>query len=456
MLIATDRGDGYEGPTAAGAAVVAAATIVFAAFLSSHTSKWFDTQPANAPDVERKPGIGLDDLPARRRNRRKLTLFGWVAVALAGALAVVVAPILMGAATDGRVALGTVIAVAALLAAANFGVAHASGDRFWPVAAAVFFSVLVFGAVLAGMRAIQSPFVQPAALIRKDDVQDEGILGLYIAETGDRVWLGAVCQRKGNDAQSAPNSGRIFWVAKGDVVAMSIGPLQRLETARTNSLQLLKSLMALRIPDSKATKRSARDPEKEPAVRAAAKCLQVNRRPHASVTVRRLAADPRLLILDASGSTDADGRVARYEWDGTARRSPVLTYRLPRSQRKDTTITLRVIDDETKKSTRRVIKILAPISARPLFRTDEDALRRRGRALLRKRLAPVLRARAKHLVFVQIEGHTDNTGSEAHNHALSDRRAKAVARFVRKTFNVGERLIRSRGVGELLLSLIHI
>jgi outer membrane protein OmpA-like peptidoglycan-associated protein len=315
----------------------------------------------------------------------------------------------------------------------------------------VFFSVLVFGAVLAGARTIQSPFVQPAALIRKDDRQEEGVLGLYIAETSDRVWLGVICQRKKPLFQAEPNSGRMFWIAKSDVVAMSIGPLQRLHKARDNAPGLLASLIALRIPATKQPKRADRNPDDEPCVRTADGCLHKNTPPTASVTIRRLAGEPSLLTLDATSSSDPDGTVKDHRWrlpgpDKQGR--PVIHYRQRRNQTATVTIRLTVTDDKGASGERK-IELLAPIPAQTLFATDRAELRRSGRIRLRNRLRRALEKLSR-LDFVRVEGHTDNTGSEAHNQRLSERRAATVARFIETRFNIPKRLIRPRGAGEQL------
>jgi len=66
---------------------------------------------------------------------------------------------------------------------------------------------------------------------------------------------------------------------------------------------------------------------------------------------------------------------------------------------------------------------------------------------------PVLDSVGKVLVkfdqtFVEVAGHTDSTGSESYNQALSQRRANSVAAYLRSRGIMSDRLI-TIGVGEL-------
>src|SRR5207248_3965 len=74
-----------------------------------------------------------------------------------------------------------------ILNLAVFGVALATTRFVW-YGMAVFLSVPLFGAVLGGARTYREPKLQPVALIRKSS--DRAICGLYIAESGDRFYIG--------------------------------------------------------------------------------------------------------------------------------------------------------------------------------------------------------------------------------------------------------------------------
>lgn len=79
-----------------------------------------------------------------------------------------------------------------------------------------------------------------------------------------------------------------------------------------------------------------------------------------------------------------------------------------------------------------------------LFETDEAVMRSGGE----RRLDPLVRyLRAHPGTRVEIEGHTDSTGTEAYNRDLSTRRAEAVRRFLEEQGIRPERLT-ARGLGE--------
>jgi hypothetical protein len=105
------------------------------------------------------------------------------------------------------------------------------------VAVALFVSVPVLGAVAGITRNFCEPQVQPMALIRKGDSPSQALQGIYVAETDDRVYFASVATRKcGGDIDQ--NSGRLLWVPRRDVVAMSLGPPQNVEDAGERALEM--------------------------------------------------------------------------------------------------------------------------------------------------------------------------------------------------------------------------
>jgi hypothetical protein len=106
---------------------------------------------------------------------------------------------------------------------------------------AVFISVPLFGTLTLMARNIDDPQVQPVALIRSTDGPDEAIQGLYVTEGHDRVYFATVATEGCTD-ELRGGSGRLLWVPKEEVVAMSVGPLQSVEDAARASLEMAYAL----------------------------------------------------------------------------------------------------------------------------------------------------------------------------------------------------------------------
>ncbi len=106
---------------------------------------------------------------------------------------------------------------------------------------AVFISVPLFGTLTLMARNLVHPQVQPLALIRKTDGPYEAIQGLYVTEGDERVYFANVATEGCTDAVT-PNSGRLLWVPKSEVVALSIGPAQNLKGAAQTALEMSYAL----------------------------------------------------------------------------------------------------------------------------------------------------------------------------------------------------------------------
>ncbi len=106
---------------------------------------------------------------------------------------------------------------------------------------AVFLSVPLFGTLTAMARNLDDPQAQPVALIRNTDGPDEAIQGLYVTETDDRVYF-ATLATEGCGDKIVGHSGRLLWVPRSEVVAMSIGPLEDVADARTTALEMAYAL----------------------------------------------------------------------------------------------------------------------------------------------------------------------------------------------------------------------
>jgi len=130
---------------------------------------------------------------------------------------------------------------AAILAAGLWRIAVLSDGAFRWYGLAVFISVPLFGTITGMARNLDDPQVQPMALIRESDGPDEAIQGLYVTEADDRIYFATVATQGCSD-ELVPHSGRLLWVPKSEVVAMSIGPLQDVADAAQTALQMSYSL----------------------------------------------------------------------------------------------------------------------------------------------------------------------------------------------------------------------
>lgn len=144
---------------------------------------------------------------------------------------------------------------AALLGMGNLAIARLHPRRFFWYGLAVFISVLLFGAVLEGIRTIRDPSVQPAAALLKDG---RAVRGLYVTETDNRLYFARVDVRsKGSDKDPRKRSGRLFWLPRSEVQSYAVGPLENARSALASSQRLLDEL---RLPDLKPKEPAATPP----------------------------------------------------------------------------------------------------------------------------------------------------------------------------------------------------
>ncbi|MET0305154.1 MAG: OmpA family protein [Solirubrobacterales bacterium] len=133
------------------------------------------------------------------------------------------------------------IIAAALLFAALWRIATLSAERVIWYGVAIFLSVPLFGTLTAMARNVEDPQVQPMALIRTSDGPDEAIQGLYVTEADERVYFASVAT-EGCTEDLTAHSGRLEWVPKSEVVAMSVGPLQDIDDAAGTALEMAYAL----------------------------------------------------------------------------------------------------------------------------------------------------------------------------------------------------------------------
>jgi hypothetical protein len=182
--------------------------------------------------------IGSDAGPERR----------WAAILSAVGLAAAATTVLLR--ESGWLA--TVAAIAIVLAGANLGVAHLTGDRFAWYGVTAFISVLLFGAAFNLLRALADPQAQGVALLRTNDAQP--ICGMFVAETDDRLYYGRVDLLGTSDVrQLRKESGRLLWVPRDRLVAAAIGPLEPLDRAQSTALDLRQEIALNSEPKEGAT-----------------------------------------------------------------------------------------------------------------------------------------------------------------------------------------------------------
>ncbi len=151
---------------------------------------------------------------------------------LLGVLTGVVSLLLHGA---GRWAL--VVSVAAvLLAVTNMFIAHGTEKFLW-YGVAVFFSVVVFGALMSMARAFHYPEAQPVALLRKNN--ETGICGVFVTQTSERVYIGRLPQ--------PGRPGLLFWVPTTEVELVSVGQSQEIQSKNPFQLQDDESALLRRL-----------------------------------------------------------------------------------------------------------------------------------------------------------------------------------------------------------------
>jgi hypothetical protein len=174
---------------------------------------------------------------AKRRPHRLVLRFWGVCAFLVLAVAAIAGP----AIAMGQSWLAISFAAAFILTAGVWRVAVLSNARFMWYGLAVFISVPLFGTCTLMVRNVADPQVQPMALIRSTDGPREAIQGIYVTEGSDRVYFASVAT-EGCEEELTPVSGRLQWVPKSEVVAMSVGPLQDVDKAGKAALEMADAL----------------------------------------------------------------------------------------------------------------------------------------------------------------------------------------------------------------------
>jgi flagellar motor protein MotB len=175
-------------------------------------------------------------LSRHRPHRLKVTpvgvgLFGGLAALAVALPSALVDESLLAVPLGGAMVLGIGVWRIAVLSKLNF---------MW-FGLAVFISVPLFGTFTLMSRNFADPQVQPVAIIRSTDGPDESIQGIYVTEGDDRVYFANVAT-EGCEDEITEHSGRLLWVPKSEVVAMSVGPLQDVDDAGLAALEMAYAL----------------------------------------------------------------------------------------------------------------------------------------------------------------------------------------------------------------------
>lgn len=174
--------------------------------------------------------------PKGKPPAASLTPYGGVLLTLL-ALSAVAAP----AAILGQRWLAITLAVIVVVGLGLWRVADLSGGRFLWYGLAVLFSMPIFATVALTTRNIDDPQAQPVAIIRKGDSPQEALQGLYVTETSDRVYFANVAT-EACGKEVVHDSGRLLWIPKNEVVAMSIGPSQDIDKAARSAVEMEQAL----------------------------------------------------------------------------------------------------------------------------------------------------------------------------------------------------------------------
>ncbi len=129
--------------------------------------------------------------------------------------------------------LAGVAAAAALLGLLCLAVAAASGERFAPYGLAVLVSVPLFAGAAAFLHGLDSPELQPVAVVLDDG---EAVCGAYVGESDDQLWLAHVTldERAG---VHRPRRGAIAPLDADRVEAKALGPLEPVDLVEPRALR---------------------------------------------------------------------------------------------------------------------------------------------------------------------------------------------------------------------------
>lgn len=147
--------------------------------------------------------------------------------------------------------LAAVAVTAAVLGLLCLAVAAASKDRFGPYGLAVLVSVPLFAAAAAFIHGLDSPELQPIAVVLDDG---EAVCGAYVGESDDQLWLARVVLDE-RATVHRPQRGSISPLDSDRVQARALGSLEPVDLLEPRALELRDRLLQER-GDEDLTKRT--------------------------------------------------------------------------------------------------------------------------------------------------------------------------------------------------------
>ncbi len=189
-----------------------------------------------AKEKEKRAAKEAERLGKPRPHRLAMRFWGVCLLVTFAAFAIALPAWIMG-----QWWLAVSFAAAFILATGVWRVAILSKRSFTWFGLAAFISVPLFGTCTLMARNVAAPQVQPMALIRNTDGPDEAIQGIYVTEGSDRVYFASIAT-EGCQNKLTPDSGRLQWVPKSELVAMSVGPLQDVNKAGKAALEMAEAL----------------------------------------------------------------------------------------------------------------------------------------------------------------------------------------------------------------------
>ena len=123
-------------------------------------------------------------------------------------------------------------------------------ETFFWTGLGVFVAAGGFGAAITFERTSKTPKAKPVAVLVKGDLN--GLSGLFVAETDDRLYLGRVAltrEPRWEEAELkvADERGRLLWVPKSEVIAWSIGAARNVPAAMQAGPGLVRELQRERL-----------------------------------------------------------------------------------------------------------------------------------------------------------------------------------------------------------------
>jgi hypothetical protein len=126
--------------------------------------------------------------------------------------------------------------VVTTVAVAHFSLAT---ERFLLIGAATFVGIGSFLGALAYVKALEDKRVRPAAVLR---VNDKAVIGFYIAQTSDRVYLGRLTLDPDGSGSFDDGRSRILVFRNDQVSDLSVGQLMDVGRARSLAGDLAREL----------------------------------------------------------------------------------------------------------------------------------------------------------------------------------------------------------------------